>query len=123
MREIVPRERRRKSGRAEKRKKPLEIVAGARGKGRLLSRKGEAKTATSDGEEKGLVTRRGGRVRGGDRNWNKNEGSYRWRLDLSFDSTLLEKLHLSPAAFALRVRYGIARKSAPRVFTRDQILC
>lgn len=71
------------------------------------------------------MARKGRRERAeeGNRNWNKNEGSYRWRLDLSFDSTLLEKLHLSPAAFGLRIRYGTARKSAAGAFTRDQILC
>lgn len=66
---------------------------------------------------------RGNTGRRRNRKWNKNEGSYRWRSDLSFDSMLVEKLHLSPAAFGLRIRNGAARKGAPGAFTRDQILC
>lgn len=73
------------------------------------------------GEKERKVGGNTGRRR--NRKWNKNEGSYRWRSDLSFDSTLVEKLHLSPAAFGLRIRNGAARKGAPGAFTRDQILC
>lgn len=90
--------------------------------------KEEERTRYKNGERGEKEREKGGGERGNtgrrrNRMWNKNEGSYRWRSDLSFDSTLVEKLHLSPAAFGLRIRNGAARKGAPGAFTRDQILC
>lgn len=97
----------------------------ARDRGRAKEEEG---TRYKNGERGEKEREKGGGERGNtgrrrNRMWNKNEGSYRWRSDLSFDSTLVEKLHLSPAAFGLRIRNGAARKGAPGAFTRDQILC
>lgn len=97
---------------------PLEI-----GGARREKRGRDIKMAKGERKRKRGWRERGNTGRRRNRKWNKNEGSYRWRSDLSFDSTLVEKLHLSPAAFGLRIRNGAARKGAPGAFTRDQILC
>lgn len=123
-------------GKGKSRYRAREIVLGKGGRETILEEEernaardrereegGEDEDRYKNGERRERKREKGGGNADGrrrrNRKWNKNEGSYRWRSDLSFDSTLVEKLHLSPAAFGLRIRYGAARKGAPGAPLRE----